>query len=333
MFSNLRGWKCLVPDDASLHSSSFFELGGNSLSAIRVISLVKAHGLSLEFGSFFRCVSLVDMARATSSIMGMSDLQTLVPLNFSRELRSHLLNGAKDYGNANTDIDKSPLFVVHDAKGTVWKLLELARLLPFIMIGIQSGGASSEINNPDSVEQLADKYWRAIQSMQPEGPYCLGGFSFGCRVAHAVARLASEQGYDVKPLLLLNGLPVTLQDPLLYASFDPSSLRDNISKEYPSKRTASATEKPHEHCAETEFLDHVTAQFVAHCAMDVKYQPYNYYSASYLKQSDGMCLSKDLVRGGITLELHQVPGTHSTLLQRPNVISCSIHSRAFKSIF
>lgn len=319
-----------LPDDACLYSSSFFELGGNSLSAIRVISLVKAHGLSLKLESFFRCESLVEMARAASSIMGVTNLQTLVPLNYARDLGRHQLNGAKKKGYASSTIGKGPLFMVHDAEGTVWKLLELARLLPFQVIGIQSGGTTSESIQPDSVELLADKYWHVIQSIQTQGPYSLGGFSFGCRVAHAIARLAYEQGHEVNPLILVDGLPVTLQHPSLDAPFDPASLHDNITQQYQSKRSASAGFQSHEHCAESEFLDHVAAQFVAHCAMDVKYQPYHYsalpkcdrkpWLRCHLFKTEWWEVPIERFSAwGITMELHQVPGTHSTLLQRPNV--------------
>ncbi|KAE9192996.1 Tyrocidine synthase 2, partial [Phytophthora fragariae] len=68
-----------------LMTRSFFELGGDSLAAIRAIALAQARGLSLTLEQFFRTSSLPEMAHsAAASMMDLREWtsQTLVPLNW-----------------------------------------------------------------------------------------------------------------------------------------------------------------------------------------------------------------------------------------------------------
>ncbi|KAI9984084.1 hypothetical protein PInf_005374 [Phytophthora infestans] len=106
--------------EANLMSKSFFELGGDSLAAIRAIALAQARGLSLALEQFFRTSSLPEMARRAAA--SMVDLrqwtsETLVPPNWP------------------TAKNTRTVFLFHDADGTVWNLLELARQLPLAVVG------------------------------------------------------------------------------------------------------------------------------------------------------------------------------------------------------
>ena len=55
-----------------------------------------------------------------------------------------------------------------------------------------------------SVEELACDYLEEILSVQPEGPYFLGGFSFGGTVAYEMARLLCSRGEQVALLVVID---------------------------------------------------------------------------------------------------------------------------------
>jgi thioesterase domain-containing protein len=55
-----------------------------------------------------------------------------------------------------------------------------------------------------TVEELARRYFVALRSFQPHGPYYLGGYCFGGYVAYEMARLAHEQGEEVALLALID---------------------------------------------------------------------------------------------------------------------------------
>ena len=53
---------------------------------------------------------------------------------------------------------------------------------------------------------MAARYIEAIREVQPEGPYHLGGWSFGGVVAFEMARQLREQGQEVATLALIDSL-------------------------------------------------------------------------------------------------------------------------------
>lgn len=358
--------------DDRLLAASFFELGGTSLSAIRVMAIVKAHGLTLTLDAFFRCASLEAMAHvaavslsvvgARDAVIQQSSLQTqvLVPLNWKQQQHERA----------------SPLFLVHCADGTVWKLLELAHRLPFAVVGVQATGEC----RADSIEALAKQYWRAIRATQPIGPYTLGGYSFGCRVAHEIARLAHAEGHALAPLTLLDGVPCSLplglakhataapvvSDPnqsdafarayvtQAYSAMDDASSRTIEQKQLAGQVSSSNGGTDNDLSSDDrDILDQLAAEFVANCALDAKYAPYEprsavsdvpasfstaltsngtvgtkrntkpwlhvrlYKTAQWTLDTDEQQLYRDHL--GIAIDVVDVPGTHVTLLQAPHV--------------
>ena len=76
-----------------------------------------------------------------------------------------------------------------------------------------------------SIEEFADKYIKIIKSIQPEGPYYIGGFCFGGSIAHEMARKLKKQGENVEKLIILDANNIeseelkklVLEDQILHA--------------------------------------------------------------------------------------------------------------------
>ncbi|ETK82651.1 hypothetical protein L915_11999 [Phytophthora nicotianae] len=289
--------------EANLTSKSFFELGGDSLAAIRAIALAQARGLSLALEQFFRTSSLPEMARSAAT--SMVDLhkwtsETLVSLNWP------------------TTKNTRTLFLFHDADGTVWKLLELARQLPFAVVGVQATNS-----NFSSVDELAEFYWKSILGHQKKGPYALGGFSFGCRVAHEVARLAVSEGHKLLPLILLDGLPFEMSVSKHDTMEEKAATRLRI-EQYVSEAFGDALLRP---------LGNNYRKF---CAMEEKYQPYTAAEVEtacsgsqppvwlqaelYITQRWSIDFSQYRALGIDIATVATIPDcTHLTMLRHPNV--------------
>ena len=71
---------------------------------------------------------------------------------------------------------------------------------------------------PDTVEEMAADYLRQIRGVQPQGPYLIGGFSFGGLVAYEMAQQLRQSGQDVGLLVLIDPTP-----PRFSASQPPSN--------------------------------------------------------------------------------------------------------------
>jgi thioesterase domain-containing protein len=83
---------------------------------------------------------------------------------------------------------------------------ELARLLgpQQPVYGLQASGLEDGEPADTRIEDMAACYVEAMRSVQPRGPYCLGGYSFGGVVAFEMARLLQAQGEQVALLALFD---------------------------------------------------------------------------------------------------------------------------------
>lgn len=60
----------------------------------------------------------------------------------------------------------------------------------------------------DSLASMAKSYAKAIQKLQPDGPYYLVGYSFGGTVLYEVAHLLREEGQEIGLLALIESWSV-----------------------------------------------------------------------------------------------------------------------------
>jgi amino acid adenylation domain-containing protein len=103
-----------------------------------------------------------------------------------------------------------PLFLIHAGGGYVFFYHALAsRLGPNRPVyGIRAETHADHLGRPyprtRSVEELAARYIAEIRTIQPHGPYLLGGACFGGVVAFEMARQLRAQGESVGPVLLFD---------------------------------------------------------------------------------------------------------------------------------
>ena len=164
---------------------NFFELGGNSLLTIRLLSRIRAStGKSLPVAALFQEPTVEHLAGLLRKEAG--------PWSPLVEFRG--------------GTGKRPFFCVHAVGGTVLGYVELAQLLgpeqPFY--GLQARGLDGDQEPSGSVEEMAALYIEAIRSVQPRGPYLLGGWSMGGSIAVEMARQLQAQGEQVELLALID---------------------------------------------------------------------------------------------------------------------------------
>ncbi|MBX8689681.1 amino acid adenylation domain-containing protein, partial [Mycobacterium sp. 20091114027_K0903767] len=162
---------------------SFFDLGGDSLLATRLIAAVNSGlGADLPVRSIFGAPTVSGLAQ---QVVRGDHAEEVIPVETLK---------------AGSGI---PWCVIHDGYGLSWSYRALSDYLDGPIVGINQVASDDEIAAA-SICDLAANYADRLQSLYPEGPYKLLGWSFGGVVAHAMAVELQRRGCEVQQLVLLD---------------------------------------------------------------------------------------------------------------------------------
>jgi thioesterase domain-containing protein/acyl carrier protein len=163
---------------------NYFDLGGDSLLAPYFFSQIeKQFKKRIPLATLFDAPTAEQLAKII-----MNDDWSWSPLV------------ALQVGGVNP-----PFFCIHGADGDIFVYRNLARHLgsyqPFY--GLQSPGLDGKQPFLTRIEDMASRYIQEIQTVQPEGPYLLGGYCMGGTIALEMAQQLQAQGQKVDLLVLL----------------------------------------------------------------------------------------------------------------------------------
>ena len=182
--------------------ASFYEMGGDSLLAIQMLSEIRVRtGLEIKAPQFMADPTLDAVARALRSANDAA--APAAPARAtdrpSPPLRNHLVP-LKPEGT------KPPVFLIHPTGGTVDCYEPLAKAMSpdRPVFGIESPGLHDPTARLGDIEAIAARYVEEIRKQAPVGPYFLGGWSFGGVLAIEMARQLQQSGEEVAQVLLLD---------------------------------------------------------------------------------------------------------------------------------
>nr|AXN93627.1 PuwA [Symplocastrum muelleri NIVA-CYA 644] len=202
---------------------NFFDLGGHSLLAVRLMTQIQQHfGKHLPLATLFQNPTIESLANLLRNSPDSLLWSSLVPIQSSGS--------------------NPPFFCVPGAGGNVIYFYDLARCLgpeqPFY--GLQAQGLDGESKPLTSVEEIATDYIKAIQIVRPQGPYLLGGHSFGGLVAFEMAQQLQRQGQEVALLAIFDTIaPIRDRKPTMDVDLDDAmwltQIADVIGRLYKQK--------------------------------------------------------------------------------------------------
>jgi len=184
LFAEVLGLERAGADD------SFFDLGGDSLLAMRLIARIRAVlDTEVSIRALFGAPTPAGVVGSLDSDHDAGDFEILLPLR--------------------ADGNHPPLFCLHSGNGLSWRYAGLAKSLPpdYPLYGLQARGLARAEPLPETIEEMAADYLSQIRTIQPVGPYYLLGWSFGGVVAQAIATQLQDQGERVALLASLDGYP------------------------------------------------------------------------------------------------------------------------------
>ncbi|MEA5506118.1 amino acid adenylation domain-containing protein [Halotia wernerae UHCC 0503] len=173
---------------------NFFDLGGNSLLAVRLMTQIhKLYQQELSLSTLLQDPTVEHLASVLRQQATSQSWSSLV------EIQSSTTN--------------KPLFFVHPVGGNVLCYVNLARHLgnEQRFYGLQSVGLNGEQQPYTRVEDMATHYIQELRTVQPQGPYLLGGWSMGGLVAFEMAQQLHQQQQEIAALVLLDSrVPTTI---------------------------------------------------------------------------------------------------------------------------
>jgi amino acid adenylation domain-containing protein len=208
-----RIWERLFQRSDIGRNDSFFDLGGHSLQAVRLIGEVeKLIGRRLPIASLFQSPTIASFAQRLADSHWAPAWGGVVPL--------------QPQGS------RPPMFFIHGLGGDVFVFLELAKLLGEDQpsYGIQALGVAGESASHDSIVSMAGDYCREITSFQPFGPYHLAGYSLGGIIAYETARQLRNAGHEVALLALFDTEPLTVPRWAFYGLFVPERCLHHLAR-------------------------------------------------------------------------------------------------------
>jgi len=174
---------------------NFFDLGGHSLQALRLISLIrKTIKVDLPLISMFKAQTISDLASQIKEIR--EGTASAKGWHISRASLITLQSGVQAF----------PLFCFHPAGGGVSSYHSISKELEGIrpIYGIQSRAVANAQIEHSSIPSMAAEYADLIQQKQKKGPYFLLGWSFGGAVALSTASVLEKEGKKTAFLGLLD---------------------------------------------------------------------------------------------------------------------------------
>jgi thioesterase domain-containing protein/acyl carrier protein len=220
---------------------SFFDLGGNSLQAMQLITRLHTDlAADADVSAIFLAPTPRQLAAFLREKNGLEDadlgeegLDGLDPLSGEKSatplateagavvpapIPRRLADGIEPARGAQPSVGNGPLveltngnggqwlFVVHAIGGTVYAYAHLARELAetYKVCGVEAAGLTQSSTAATALDVMVSGYVDAIRAVQPTGPYRLAGWSMGGLVAFEIARKLEGLGETVALLALLD---------------------------------------------------------------------------------------------------------------------------------
>ncbi len=313
-------------------NDDFFELGGHSLMAVSLFAEIeKKLGKTLPLATLFQAPTVGQLAGVIQQEGWSAPWSPLVAIQ---------PNGTRE-----------PFFGIHGADGAVLFYSKLASLLgeeqPFY--GLQAQGLDGGQIRHSSMEAMAALYIKEIRTVQPHGPYFLGGYSFGGVLALEMAQQLRAQGEKIALVAMFDANNYMVP-PRRYTLLERIVLRSRaMAGMSVAGRTAYIFDRGIRKLAvimlvQKDRLDrfvykifckHKQVVATTYRALHVRdandqamrdYRPRIYEGRLTLiraeNPNDSFEFDSELGWGGLAtegLEIHDVPGEHETIFKEPNV--------------
>jgi acyl-CoA synthetase (AMP-forming)/AMP-acid ligase II len=164
-------------------TDSFFSIGGDSLSAVRIVAAAREQGLKISVTALLERPTIRSLLKATDP----------------------------EFARASVRIQTAPgnkrLFLLHESSGNPWTYRFLAGYRKDWNIVALEAPDRDWVQDSLDFPELVLVHVNEIRRIQPRGPYFLGGWSSGALLAFEAARRLVRDGQEVRRVVFLDPFP------------------------------------------------------------------------------------------------------------------------------
>ncbi|WP_160717036.1 beta-ketoacyl synthase N-terminal-like domain-containing protein [Chitinophaga solisilvae] len=173
------------------------QYGFDSIQQMQLLQLLQSHGFSVAaFDRMALSGSAHDISRALQPVLQQ-------PLSVARKPATRQF---PELLHLNQVRKGRPVFWFHPVLGGVESYMRIAQHCHRPFYGIQARGWMTDRMPLQGIQAMAAYYIHALQSVQPEGPYDLGGYSLGGILAYEITRQLQEMGETVNSIVMLDAV-------------------------------------------------------------------------------------------------------------------------------
>lgn len=172
------------------------DLGFSSIHATQLLQALQAEvDPTADLGALTECRSTRDLLRrfgARAALPGAAGPAPAAALRIPEIVHLNAVHVGR------------PVFWFHGGLGGVEVYATITDSIERPFYGVQARGWMTHSDPLHGIPALAAHYAQIIRRVQPEGPYDLGGYSFGGLLAYEVTRLLQEQGETVESIVMVD---------------------------------------------------------------------------------------------------------------------------------
>ena len=297
-------------------NDNFFEIGGDSLMTIQVISKARKANMAISPNQLFEFQTIAELASFVDANSQKKDQwDYIVPLR--------------------KEGDKTPLFCVHAGGGHVFFYNKLTDYIveDVPIYALQPSGLYGDKIMHKTVNDMAKAYMNSIRRVQPNGPYNVLVYCFSAAVGNEIALLLKKENQEIN-LIVMDTMtaPATLNTPerikIRAAAFAVRLIRSPFKT---IKRMLIAKyavwrmkwKSTHERDIEAKELEQLRLNLMQ-LSQSYEWRPYSGRTTVILTKKDHNSLNTETVRSWRALCENEITvihtkGSHQLLFEEPYV--------------